>query len=68
MYGFSDPTIVMLFQELPDAEKCVNYVWRHFPNSIKPPPPHARRDDGTTHCSSCISVCICSDNSHHVSC
>jgi len=30
MYGFSDPTIKMLIQELPNADKCESYEWKEF--------------------------------------
>jgi len=33
MYGYSDPTVRMLFQELPNAEKCENYQWQDFEGS-----------------------------------
>lgn len=29
-YGFSNPTIAMLIQNLPNARKCENYVWQEF--------------------------------------
>ncbi len=30
MYGFADPTVQMLIQELPNADKCANYQWKRF--------------------------------------
>jgi len=30
MYGFSDPTVKMLIQELENAHKCKNYQWKDF--------------------------------------
>jgi len=32
MYGFSDPSVKMLIQELPDARKCSTYQWKDFDN------------------------------------
>ena len=38
MFGYSDSKIQSLIQELPNANKCVNYVWKNFGNSsVKPP-------------------------------
>ncbi|KAI8056898.1 F/Y rich C-terminus-domain-containing protein [Syncephalis plumigaleata] len=34
-FGFSHPTIAMLIQELPEAEKCKNYVFQKF-EEMKP--------------------------------
>ncbi|RKP22716.1 F/Y-rich N-terminus-domain-containing protein, partial [Syncephalis pseudoplumigaleata] len=34
-FGFSHPTIAMLIQELPDAEKCTHYVFQKF-EEMKP--------------------------------
>lgn len=30
MFGFSDPVIKMLIQELPNAEKCQQYAFKAF--------------------------------------
>ncbi len=30
MFGFSDATVKMLIQELPNAKKCTGYAWRNF--------------------------------------
>jgi hypothetical protein len=30
MYGYSDPTVQMLFQELPGARNCHSYQWKQF--------------------------------------
>ena len=30
MFGFSDPLVKMLIQELPDARKCTSYQWKDF--------------------------------------
>ncbi|ORX90275.1 hypothetical protein K493DRAFT_230976 [Basidiobolus meristosporus CBS 931.73] len=29
-YGFSHPTIAKMIQDLPDTDKCKNYVWQEF--------------------------------------
>jgi hypothetical protein len=34
MYGYSDPTVKMLIQELPNSEKCDQYVWQNFEGSM----------------------------------
>lgn len=34
MFGFSDPTVKMLIQELPNAEKCTSYQWKEFHGSV----------------------------------
>lgn len=34
MFGFSDPTVKMLIQELPNARKCNNYLWKDFDNPL----------------------------------
>eukprot|EP01114_Cavostelium_apophysatum_P015128 TRINITY_DN4061_c0_g1_i1.p1 TRINITY_DN4061_c0_g1~~TRINITY_DN4061_c0_g1_i1.p1 ORF type:complete len:2056 (-),score=800.22 TRINITY_DN4061_c0_g1_i1:68-6235(-) len=33
MYGFSDPTVKMLIQELPNSRLCKNYQWKDFDGS-----------------------------------
>jgi len=38
MYGFSDPTIKMLIQELPNADKCSTYQWQTFDVTNAAPP------------------------------
>jgi len=35
MYGFSDPTIQMLIQELENAEKCIGYEFKNFDSEKK---------------------------------
>ncbi|PRP87395.1 chromodomain helicase hrp1 [Planoprotostelium fungivorum] len=30
MFSFSDPTIKMLIQELPNANRCASYIWKDF--------------------------------------
>jgi len=35
MYGFADPTIQMLIQELPNSEKCAGYIFKSFNQVIK---------------------------------
>lgn len=30
MFGFSDPTVKMLIQELPNARLCKGYQWKEF--------------------------------------
>lgn len=45
MYGFSDNTIKMLIQELPDAEKCSSYIWQDFEGTTKPRPSTANSGD-----------------------
>jgi len=39
MFGFSDPTVKMLIQELPNARKCLNYIWKDFDfgSPVSPP-------------------------------
>ena len=39
MFGFSDPLVKMLIQELPDARKCTHYQWVDFDN------PHEKQTD-----------------------
>ncbi|KAL1923632.1 uncharacterized protein VTP21DRAFT_8612 [Calcarisporiella thermophila] len=29
-YGFTHPTIAKMIQDLPNADKCRNYIWQHF--------------------------------------
>ncbi len=45
MYGFSDNTIKMLIQELPDAEKCSSYIWQDFEGTTKARPSTANSGD-----------------------
>lgn len=45
-FGMSHPTIAKMIQELPGAEKCVNYVWRTFddiPSTPASPAPAAKK-------------------------
>lgn len=45
MYGFSDNTIKMLIQELPEAEKCASYIWQDFEGTTKARPSTANSGD-----------------------
>lgn len=45
MYGFSDNTIKMLIQELPEAEKCSSYIWQDFEGTTKARPSTANSGD-----------------------
>ncbi len=37
MFGFSEPAVKMLIQELPNARKCANYEFLEFENSVTNP-------------------------------
>jgi len=45
MYGFSDNTIKMLIQELPEAENCSSYIWQDFEGTTKARPSTANAGD-----------------------